>query len=157
MYKTTAHDHHFVIFTLTTHKFIHLSKSKAHSISVHPAYLCLSLSLSLFHTVSLQTSSLCLPPSSLTLSLHTFCFSFSPCPCAMLGGWVGSGGLEEGVGSSLSQKEMNPINQAPVPVSSLPGPAAYPALCSYVHLHPLSSRKPLMIAMLLFYHINIED
>lgn len=40
-----------------------------------------------------------------------------------------------GVGSSPSQKEMNPINQALVPVSSLPGHAAYLALCSYMHLH----------------------
>lgn len=35
-----------------------------------------------------------------------------------------------GVGSSLSQKEMNPINQTLVPVSSQPGKPAYLALCS---------------------------
>lgn len=111
--------------------------------------MCPLICFPLHHLLS-TCPPLCLSLSSLTSLRHTLCFSFSLCARAVLGGWVrGSGG----VGSSLSQKEMNPINQALVPVSFLPGPTADPALCSYVHLHfcPVENLvKPTTVNVLLF-------
>ena len=53
---------------------------------------------------------------------------------------------------------MNPINQALVPVSSLPGPGAYPAVCSYVHLQHCPAGNlitPTSVnVMLLFFWLN---
>lgn len=86
---------------------------------------------------------------------HLIFLSFCPCALKRVGTEVVGG-----VGSSLTQKEMNPINQALVPVSSLPGPAAYPACCSYMHLRCCLAENPVTpfsVNVMLFFPFKKKD
>lgn len=116
----------YIAFTCKTVKPFPSAYAFIHYPSLHPppvqparlCFICLSLHRSFFSPFTSHFL------SNFILSL----FSLSPC-CL---GWVrGSAGCW----SSLSQKEMNPINQALVLVSSLPEQAAYLAQCSYMQLH----------------------
>lgn len=92
----------------------------APSSSLTPACLCLSAnSNSLQHTVN-----------SIPSSVRTFCLSLS---LPVLAGCVR---VCVCVQERASYKEMNPINQALVPVSSVPGHAPSSAFCGSVHCCP---------------------
>lgn len=58
------------------------------------------------------------------------CFFLSLCSCVVR--WVSMGAVVVIVVVEATHKEMNPINQALVTVSSLPGPASSAAVCTVV-------------------------